>query len=135
MNSFTVMAAMGCGLEKKYYVGVPILNIAGFYICTWQTYHTRSLVLGYFNGPTEGILFACFIYLVSGIFGNNALRFCFYSLIYYDMYCVGPDFWQTPVSIHFLADLSETFPASMSLLDVFYATFFILFTAYLFPSV
>lgn len=39
------------------------------YFSTWETYHTHTLYLGYFNGPTEGLLIASSIMLLSGLFG------------------------------------------------------------------
>ena len=74
------MAAIGCGLDQKFYIGIPIVNTLSFYLCTWQTYHTRSLVLGYINGPTEGIILTCAIFLLSGFYGKDKK---FSSLEYY----------------------------------------------------
>lgn len=39
------------------------------FFSTWETYHTHTLYLGYFNGPTEGLLIACTIMIISGIYG------------------------------------------------------------------
>ena len=36
----------------------------------YQEYHTGTLYLGYFNGPTEGVLISCTIHLISAIFGE-----------------------------------------------------------------
>lgn len=41
------------------------------YFSTWETYHTHTLYLGYFNGPTEGLLLASTLMLVSGYFGPH----------------------------------------------------------------
>lgn len=34
-------------------------------------YHTGTLYLGYFNGPTEGVLIACAIHIISAVFGTK----------------------------------------------------------------
>jgi ethanolaminephosphotransferase len=39
------------------------------FFSTWETYHTHTLYLGFFNGPTEGLLIAASIMLASGIWG------------------------------------------------------------------
>jgi ethanolaminephosphotransferase len=48
------------------------------YFSTWETYHTHTLFLGYFNGPTEGLILACTFMSMSGYFG--------------------PAIWQAPLS-------------------------------------
>lgn len=39
------------------------------FFSTWETYHTHTLYLGYFNGPTEGLLIATVFMLVSAFYG------------------------------------------------------------------
>jgi ethanolaminephosphotransferase len=39
------------------------------FFSTWETYHTHTLYLGYFNGPTEGLILACSIMVLSGVYG------------------------------------------------------------------
>lgn len=36
---------------------------------TWEEYHTGTLFLGYFNGPTEGILMAVAVLTITGFHG------------------------------------------------------------------
>ena len=62
-------AAMGLGTGGWSCV-VLFLSLWGFYLPTWEEYHTGILHLGYINGPTEGILIVCGIMILSGIFGN-----------------------------------------------------------------
>lgn len=45
---------------------VPTLPM---FFSTWETYHTHTLYLGYFNGPTEGLIIAASIMLISGWYG------------------------------------------------------------------
>lgn len=49
------------------------------FFSTWETYHTHTLYLGYFNGPTEGLLLACALMILSGWYG--------------------PGIWSIPISI------------------------------------
>ncbi|GAB7354715.1 hypothetical protein MBLNU459_g5131t1 [Dothideomycetes sp. NU459] len=39
------------------------------FFSTWETYHTHTLYLGYINGPTEGLILASTIMLMSAIYG------------------------------------------------------------------
>ncbi|KAF1351107.1 CDP-alcohol phosphatidyltransferase-domain-containing protein [Delphinella strobiligena] len=45
---------------------VPCLPM---FFSTWETYHTHTLYLGVFNGPTEGLILASAIMIVSAIYG------------------------------------------------------------------
>ncbi|KAI0473792.1 CDP-alcohol phosphatidyltransferase [Xylariaceae sp. FL0804] len=68
LASLLETAAMGLGTSKSgvFTALVPCLPM---FFSTWETYHTHTLYLGYFNGPTEGILIACAIMAISGIYG------------------------------------------------------------------
>ena len=76
---------MGLGPSKKgvFTALVPCLPM---FFSTWETYHTHTLYLGYFNGPTgmfiktmsmaytdltEGLILACTIMILSGIYGPH----------------------------------------------------------------
>lgn len=39
------------------------------FFSTWETYHSHVLYLGYFNGPTEGLIIACSLMIASGYYG------------------------------------------------------------------
>lgn len=41
------------------------------FFSTWETYHTHTLYLGYFNGPTEGLMIASSIMAASGVWGSE----------------------------------------------------------------
>ena len=45
---------------------VPCLPM---FFSTWETYHTHTLYLGIFNGPTEGLTIAASVMAISGYFG------------------------------------------------------------------
>lgn len=49
----------------------PFLFTLTFPELSFAEYHTGTLYLGYFNGPTEGVLIACAIHLISAIFGSS----------------------------------------------------------------
>lgn len=68
LASLLETAAMGLGTSKSgvFTALVPCLPM---FFSTWETYHTHTLYLGYINGPTEGLLIACAIMAISGIYG------------------------------------------------------------------
>ncbi len=59
---------MGIGPTKTgaFTALIPCLPM---FFSTWETYHTHTLYLGYFNGPTEGLLLACSLMVLSGLYG------------------------------------------------------------------
>lgn len=68
LASLLETAAMGLGTSKTgaFTAMVPCLPM---FFSTWETYHTHTLYLGYFNGPTEGLIIACSVMVASGYFG------------------------------------------------------------------
>ena len=59
---------MGAG-STKLGAFLAICPCLPMFFSTWETYHTHTLYLGYFNGPTEGLLIATILMLISGYFG------------------------------------------------------------------
>ena len=57
---------LGCTPRGVFTALVPCIPM---FFSTWETYHTHTLYLGYFNGPTEGLLIACTIMIASGFYG------------------------------------------------------------------
>ncbi len=57
----------------------------GFYLPTWETYHTGVLYLGYVNAPTEGIIFGCLIILGSAIWGPQVYHLPLSTLSRYQL--------------------------------------------------
>ncbi|KAJ3012752.1 hypothetical protein HKX48_006104 [Thoreauomyces humboldtii] len=45
------------------------MAVITFFFSTWENYHTGSLYLGFINGPTEGLIIACVLLVISGIWG------------------------------------------------------------------
>lgn len=76
LASLLETAAMGLGTSKTG-VLTALCPCIPMFFSTWETYHSHTLYLGYFNGPTEGLLIAASIMALSGLFG--------------------PQIWTTPV--------------------------------------
>ncbi|KAI1766663.1 CDP-alcohol phosphatidyltransferase [Hypoxylon sp. FL1150] len=68
LGSLLETAAMALGTSKSG-VFTALCPCLPMFFSTWETYHTHTLYLGYFNGPTEGILIACSVMAISGICG------------------------------------------------------------------
>jgi len=68
LASLLETAALQLGTSKTgiFTALVPCLPM---FFSTWETYHTHTLYLGYFNGPTEGLIIACSMMIASGIWG------------------------------------------------------------------
>ncbi|KAK5044678.1 hypothetical protein LTR84_010570 [Exophiala bonariae] len=68
LASLCETAAMGLGPTKTgaFTALVPTLPM---FFSTWETYHTHTLYLGAFNGPTEGLILACLVMVISGYYG------------------------------------------------------------------
>ncbi|RYP46185.1 hypothetical protein DL768_007580 [Monosporascus sp. mg162] len=68
LGSLLETAAMALGTSKSG-VFTALCPCLAMFFSTWETYHTHTLYLGYFNGPTEGLLIAASVMALSGIFG------------------------------------------------------------------
>lgn len=68
LASLLSTAGMGFGATHLG-VWTAIVPCLAMYFSTWETFHTHTLYLGYFNGPTEGLLIAISILVASGIWG------------------------------------------------------------------
>ncbi|EGD96015.1 sn-1,2-diacylglycerol cholinephosphotransferase [Trichophyton tonsurans CBS 112818] len=68
LASLLEVAAMAQGPTKigAFTMLIPCLPM---FFSTWETYHTHTLYLGYFNGPTEGLIIATTIIIVAGYYG------------------------------------------------------------------
>ncbi|KAH8119657.1 Choline/ethanolaminephosphotransferase [Phellopilus nigrolimitatus] len=62
------VASLSVGPSAKGF-SLVLVGCAAMWFSTWEEYHTGTLYLGYFNGPTEGVLIACTIHLISAMFG------------------------------------------------------------------
>ncbi|KAI0390202.1 CDP-alcohol phosphatidyltransferase [Xylariaceae sp. FL0594] len=68
LASLLETAALALGTSKAG-VFTALCPCLAMFFSTWETYHTHTLYLGYVNGPTEGILIACAVMAISGIYG------------------------------------------------------------------
>lgn len=68
LASLCEVAAMGLGTSHAgiFTALVPCLPM---FFSTWETYHTHTLYLGVFNGPTEGLILACTVMAMAGHYG------------------------------------------------------------------
>ncbi len=73
LASLLETSAMGLGATRlgAFTALVPTLPM---FFSTWETYHTHTLYLGYFNGPTEGLILASAIMVASGVCGPQIWR-------------------------------------------------------------
>jgi len=100
LASLLETSAMGLGSTR---IGAltAIIPCLPMFFSTWETYHTHTLYLGYFNGPTEGLLIASLLMITSG--------------------AVGPQIWHEPMSnLVGFADII----GSVSLVDCFAGVLF-----------
>ncbi|KAH7156546.1 CDP-alcohol phosphatidyltransferase-domain-containing protein [Dactylonectria macrodidyma] len=68
LASLLETAAMGLGTTHAG-VFTALCPCLPMFFSTWETYHTHTLYLGVINGPTEGLLIACSVMIMSGIYG------------------------------------------------------------------
>ncbi len=68
LGSLCETAAMGLGTSKAG-IFTALIPCLPMFFSTWETYHTHTLYLGHFNGPTEGLIIACLIMILSGYYG------------------------------------------------------------------
>ena len=68
LASLLETAAMGLGTSPSG-VFTALCPCLPMFFSTWETYHTHTLYLGVINGPTEGLLIASAIMVLSGIYG------------------------------------------------------------------
>lgn len=68
LASLCETASMGLGPTRAgaFTALIPCLPM---FFSTWETYHSHVLYLGYFNGPTEGLIIACSLMIASGYYG------------------------------------------------------------------
>lgn len=66
-------ACMGMGSTRESAL-VAFIPCVAMFASTWETYHTHTLYLGYLNGPTEGIIIAVGLMIVSGVLGVDVWK-------------------------------------------------------------
>ncbi|KIW66944.1 hypothetical protein PV04_06224 [Phialophora macrospora] len=85
LGSLLETVAMGLGPSKigAFTALVPCLPM---FFSTWETYHTHTLFLGAFNGPTEGLILACSFMVISGYFGSEVWQHRAADYVGFDKY-------------------------------------------------
>ncbi|RKF80062.1 putative CDP-alcohol phosphatidyltransferase class-I family protein C22A12.10 [Golovinomyces cichoracearum] len=85
LASLCETAAMGLGTSK---IGVftALVPCLPMFFSTWETYHTHTLYLGIFNGPTEGLILACTLMVLSGYYGPGIWTERFVDLIGFEIH-------------------------------------------------
>lgn len=108
LGGIVMCAALGLGSTVNGAI-VVIISSWPMYFSSWEQYHTGILYLGYFNGPTEGIIIACLCMGLSGWFG--------------------PEFWQTSASSWFEQSfryvLGDITMESLFMINILIALFFV----------
>ncbi|EDO18580.1 hypothetical protein Kpol_1048p10 [Vanderwaltozyma polyspora DSM 70294] len=66
-----------CSASRTGYTVLLILSqftlLLNFYLSTWEEFHTHKLFLSEFSGPVEGILIIAAIFVLSAIYGDEAV--------------------------------------------------------------
>eukprot|EP00792_Barthelona_sp_PAP020_P009697 TRINITY_DN3314_c4_g2_i1.p1 TRINITY_DN3314_c4_g2~~TRINITY_DN3314_c4_g2_i1.p1 ORF type:complete len:394 (-),score=74.50 TRINITY_DN3314_c4_g2_i1:721-1902(-) len=75
------------GLSSRRLAHFTVVGMISFSIGIWEEYYIYSRNLSFFNGPTEGIMFASIIIVISGFF--NTFSSLFKDLIYYGCIILG----------------------------------------------
>ncbi|KAF8606371.1 ethanolaminephosphotransferase [Ceratobasidium sp. AG-I] len=70
LGGLVQVASLGLGhsVNGAFFVLVGCIPM---WLSTWEEYYTGTLYLGYINGPTEGILIAVGVHLISALFGPS----------------------------------------------------------------
>ncbi|CAE6488329.1 unnamed protein product [Rhizoctonia solani] len=68
LGGLVQVASLGLGhsINGAFFV---LVGCVPMWLSTWEEYYTGTLYLGYINGPTEGILIAIGVHLISAFFG------------------------------------------------------------------
>lgn len=85
LASLLETSAMGLGPTRlgAFTALVPCIPM---FFSTWETYHTHTLYLGYINGPTEGLILAATIMLMSAYYTPSVWTSPLSSLFGFESY-------------------------------------------------
>lgn len=59
LSALNVMALLQAGDSWAECAAIWLASSSPFFFATWEEYHTGALFLGFFNGPTDGVLILC----------------------------------------------------------------------------
>jgi ethanolaminephosphotransferase len=74
VNACIIPICFGSVIASGWTVAIFLCLWSGFvpfYFQTWEEYHTGQLILPFFNGPSEGLLIAVAICMISTIYGSG----------------------------------------------------------------
>ena len=104
LGGIVLNACLGFGSTPRGAV-IVIVSAWPMFISSWEQFHTGTLYLGFFNGPTEGILIAVACMLLSAVYG--------------------PQFWANPAYVNFGGRwlLGDVKTETLFMVNVFMALF------------
>lgn len=110
LASMCETAAMGFGPSKTGAFTALIPTLPMFF-STWETYHTHTLYLGAFNGPTEGLMLACAAMAISGYYGPQVWEHKVSDVMGYEQWLADIRFRDLWVPIILIAFFTAHLPA------------------------
>ncbi|KIV89528.1 hypothetical protein PV10_06921 [Exophiala mesophila] len=110
LASMCETAAMGLGPSKTGAFTAIIPTLPMFF-STWETYHTHTLYLGAFNGPTEGLMLACTAMIISGYYGPQVWEYKVAKVVGYEEWLDDIRFRDLWVPIILIAFFTAHLPA------------------------
>lgn len=72
LTALNVMSLLQTGNSQAQCLTIWLISAIPFFFATWEEYHTGVLYLGVFNGPTDGVLIASMVFVVSGCVDDYA---------------------------------------------------------------
>ncbi|CAI4053371.1 hypothetical protein SUVZ_15G2780 [Saccharomyces uvarum] len=72
LSIFIFASVTGMGFSYRLMLS-QFAMLTNFYLSTWEEYHTHTLYLSEFSGPVEGILIVCIVFVLTGIYGKQAI--------------------------------------------------------------
>jgi ethanolaminephosphotransferase len=71
MTNWSCAMGLSPAVDARLIALVVLSGMTTFYLTTWEEYHTGTMVMAFFNGPTEGILFGVFVSFISSFIGSH----------------------------------------------------------------
>ncbi|CAE6412594.1 unnamed protein product [Rhizoctonia solani] len=94
LGGLVQVASLGLGhsVNGAFYV---LIGCVPMWLSTWEEYYTGTLYLGYINGPTEGILIAIGVHLISAFFEGILIAIGVHLISAF----FGPRIWHSTVDL------------------------------------
>jgi|NOAtaT_6_FD_contig_71_2591459_length_1592_multi_2_in_0_out_0_1 ethanolaminephosphotransferase len=71
MTNWSCAMGLSPATDARLIALVVLSGMTTFYFTTWEEYHTGTMVMAFFNGPTEGILFGVSVSFISTFIGSK----------------------------------------------------------------